>query len=169
MAEIFIRGKYRDTLLTPAGRPIFDSGWHSNMIVTNCRILLAGFMKSETAFGIRALHIGKGDPSWDTSPVAADAGISQLVDPDPFKVPIDDLQMDYLDQKDRVIDKPTNRIQILITLGRNQPDVPGKYPMREFGLFGELKGSPYMINYVRHPVIEKDASTIIERKIRLIF
>jgi hypothetical protein len=41
--------------------------------------------------------------------------------------------------------------------------------LREFGLFGELRGSPYMIDLVRHPVINKGPDDTLERVIRLAF
>jgi hypothetical protein len=40
--------------------------------------------------------------------------------------------------------------------------------MREFGLFGELGGVPFMIDYIRHPLIEKDGAVTLERKVRLV-
>jgi hypothetical protein len=63
---------------------------------------------------------------------------------------------------------PTGRIEITATLGPNQP-VPGIFNLREFGLFGEMNGQPFMIDYVRHPVIQKSGSFTLERRIRLIF
>jgi len=42
-------------------------------------------------------------------------------------------------------------------------------PLREFGIFGELNGVPQLIDYVRHPLIEKAGALTLERKVRLIF
>jgi hypothetical protein len=171
--SVMIKGIYRDRLFDAHGRPIFDSGWRNNLIVLRCRVLLAGFMKNETALGIRSLQVGRGDPAWDTTPPPApdpDA-ITQLVDSSPFSIPHTDLTLQYLNASDQIVAGPTNRIQIVATLGPGQPtpatDPP--YPLREFGLFGELNGTLFMIDYIRHPLIEKDGAVTLERRVRLIF
>ena len=66
---------------------------------------------------------------------------------------------------------PTNRLEVVTTLGQNQPPTgtATTYPLREFGLFGELKGQEYMIDYIRHPLIEKDKTVTLERRIQLFF
>ena len=48
-----LKGIYRDILKGADNRIIHDSGWVSNTIVDNCRVLLAGFMKSEPTDGIQ--------------------------------------------------------------------------------------------------------------------
>lgn len=45
-------------------------------------------------------------------------------------------------------------------------NLPSPYPIREFGLFGKLKGGDYMIG---HPLIEKDSAVTLERRAQLIF
>lgn len=57
-----IKGIYRDVLLDADGQPIRDSRWVSNTVVTRCRVLLAGFMKSDNTSGIHHLAVGRGDP-----------------------------------------------------------------------------------------------------------
>jgi hypothetical protein len=173
MSQITIKGIYRDVLSDAGGHPIFDSGWKSNVIVLRCRVLLAGFMKNETALGIRSLQVGRGDAAWDAvpPPVPNPDMLTQLVDSAPFIIPQTDLILRYLDESDGVVAGPTHRLEIVATLGPGQPtpatDPP--YPLREFGLFGELNGVPYMIDYIRHPLIEKDGSVTLERRVRLIF
>lgn len=173
MSVIEIKGFYRDRLINAEGRPVFDSGWQKNLIVLRCRVLLAGFMKNDAALGIRSLQVGRGDAVWDTTPPPAPDpnAISQLVDPTPFVIPDTDLTLQYLNASDEIVGEPTNRIQITAALGQDQPtsatDPP--YPLREFGLFGELNGTPFMIDYIRHPLIEKDGAVTLERKVRLIF
>jgi hypothetical protein len=41
--------------------------------------------------------------------------------------------------------------------------------LREFGLFGQLAGSDYMLNSIRHPVIHKDGDATLIRVVRLYF
>lgn len=169
-----IRGYYRDILIKPDGQIAHDSGWSKNTIVTNCRILLASFIKGETTAGIVHLQVGQGDSAWDASgappsPVNTEALVT------PYDPPIlaGDLVIKYLDDSDNVIETAvTPRIEITASLGEDYPaPLPGiqSYPLREFGLFGQLDGTPFMINSIRHPVIHKDADATLVRKIRLYF
>jgi hypothetical protein len=170
MSDLIIKGIYRDRLLDAGGQLVFDSEWKSNLIVTNCRVLLAGFMRNEvTVRGIRNLQVGQGLSSWDDNPPGAPPVTSNtLVDNAPFVIQVANLNLQYLNDSDAIVPGPTSRIEITATLGPNQP-VPGIYNLREFGLFGELNGQPFMIDYVRHPVIQKSGSFTLERRIRLIF
>ena len=172
MSSLALKGIYRDCLRNSHGDVISDSGWRSNMIVLRCRTLLSGFLKNDTALGIQALQVGRGDPSWDvTPPPLPDPNtLNALTDATPFEMPVGQLTLEYLDTTDSVIATPTNRLQITATLGPNiPPSPPNPFPLREFGLFGQLGGVRYMIDYIRHPLIEKDATTTLERKVRLIF
>ena len=63
MSLVIIEGFYRDRLLDAGGREIYISGWRKNLIVTNCRVLLAGFMKNDAALGVQSLQVGRGDPA----------------------------------------------------------------------------------------------------------
>ena len=173
MSTIIFEGIYRDRLITPEGLVVFDSRWRSNMIVLQGRKLLAGFMKNEaTARGIQSLKIGRGLEAWDTAPppVPDPASVTDLVDTI-FTIPVANLLIQYLDAGDAATVTPTNRIQITSTLGVDQPtpatDPPAR--LREFGLFGTLNGAPFMIDYIRHPLIEKEGSVTLERRVRLIF
>jgi hypothetical protein len=173
MSQIAIQGIYRDRLLDADGRPIADSGWRSNMIVMRCRVLLSGFLKGDDVLGIQALQVGRGDPSWDQNPppLPDPNTLNALVDVAPVTIPADQLKLEYLDSGDNVVGSPTNRLQITATLGPGVPPPPpnAPLPLREFGLFGSLGGKLQMIDYIRHPLIEKDAVMTLERKVRLIF
>lgn len=172
MTEYAIKGIYRDRLFDELGTEVFDSGWKSNLIVSRCRILLGGFMNNElSAKGIQALQVGRGDPLWDTNPPPLPDPnlVTKLEDNSPFiiqKGP--SLVIQYLNDSDAIVPDPTSRVQIVATLGPNQPTAQ-TFPLREFGLFGELKGQPFMIDYIRHPLIEKSGSVTLERRVRLIF
>lgn len=174
MSHILIKGIYRDRLWGPGGELVFDSQWKSNMVVLKGRQLLAGFIKNEaTARGIQSMKIGRGLASWDTTPPPlADANTTtQLTDAAPFVVPAPNLNLTYLNDTDVPTLTVTNRVQITAVLGPNLPspatDPP--FPMREFGLFGQMNGTDFMIDYIRHPLIEKDGLVTMERKVRLIF
>src|SRR6266542_1772923 len=173
MNEITIKGIYRDRLMDCGGRLILDTGWKSNLIVRRCRMLLAGFMKNETAFGIQSIQFGSGQASWDTvPPPAADPNTTVgLVDAAPFSLPVASLTLQYLSDADAIVVVPTNRIQIVATLGPGQPPPAGSppFPLREFGLFGKLNGADFMLDDIRHPLIKMDGPTTLERRIRLIF
>lgn len=174
MSGSYIEGIYRDRLIGPNEEVLSDSGWKSNMIVLRCRVLLAGFMKNEgTARGIQSLKFGKGDPAWDqlAQPPKPDPNsLEQLVDASPFSIPVANLKLEYLDPRTSDLSpQATNCVQITATLGPSQPPAPDPFPLREFGLFGQMNNREFMIDYVRHPVIEKDSLMTLERKVRLIF
>jgi hypothetical protein len=166
-----MEGIYRDRLIGAGGELIFDSQWKSNMIVLQGRRLLAGFMRNEaTAQGIQSMMIGRGDAAWDTvPPPQPDPNtLAQLFDPAPFSITGPNLLLQYLTPTDVPTVTPSNRLQITAVLGPGQPTA-GTFPMREFGLFGQLNGSDFMIDYIRHPLIEKDGLVTLERRVRLIF
>lgn len=176
MSGMMIKGIYRDRLFDAEGRAVFDSRWRSNMIVLRCRELLAAFMRNEateTKFGITALKVGRGDPAWDAASTASpDPNTTiKLLDASPYNIDRNRLTVKYLDAHDQIVPGPTNRIEVIATLEHDEPtpatDPP--YPLREFGLFGRFGASEYMIDYIRHPLIEKDGSVILERRVRLIF
>lgn len=181
---ILIKGKYRDVVTGPDGRLIFDSGWHSNTIVNSCRVLIAGFMRNDSATGISCLVVGRGRDEWDAAwsspappgPAPPTAGDLES----PFDPPLTVahvagrgyIEFDYLDEADKpVMSGMTSRLQVKAVLepGYPAPEVFNTCPLREFGLFGEFGGQRYMINCVRHPAIYKDASATLVREIRLYF
>jgi hypothetical protein len=57
-----LHGMYRDVLRDARRRIMWESGWHKNAIVTDCRRLLAGFMRGAPtgALGIQGLQVGAG-------------------------------------------------------------------------------------------------------------
>jgi hypothetical protein len=174
MSIVNIEGIYRDRLIDPDGRTLSDSGWRKNTVVLACRVLLAALMKGEAgALGIHSMQVGRGDKDWDNSPVPnPDPGTTvKLTDATPFVVPAANLTLQYLDAADVAATAPTNRIQITATLGPGQPSAASDppYPLREFGIFGQLNGAPQMIDYVRHPKIEKAGALTLQRKVRLVF
>lgn len=187
-----VKGLYRDVLENADGRVLYDSGWVPNTIVAGCHILLAGLIKNDPSVrGIQYLAVGRGEEDWDqprtheiedqpgtheTESTATDLiaqyepTISVTDQDNQDKCKID---LTYLDENDKATDKPTNCLQLTAYLkpGYPAPDAAplSTYPLREFGLFGEIKGTSCMINNVRHSVIHKDKSSTLVRTIRLYF
>jgi hypothetical protein len=84
-------------------------------------------------------------------------------------LPVSDphLQMDYLDEGGSPATAPTHRLQIRATFGPNVPSA-SVVTLREFGLVGDLEGSPVLINYRTHQGIAKDPGSTLERTIWLV-
>lgn len=168
-----LRGMYHDVLTDREGRIVWDRGWCRNTIVTDCRSLLAGLMGGPVAsLGIQGLRVGQGLDAWDlTSPPTPTPAQKAMVDPNSFLVK-GTLKIDFLDAG-TVTNKPTNRLQIVATLGPNVPSWPdanhASGNLREFGLVGKLGPDETLINYVTHPVIVKDPASTLTRTIWLIF
>ncbi|SRR6266436_3475218 len=180
--SVNLYGMYHDVLRDSQGCIIWDRGWHKNTIVVDCRRLLAGFMRGDAkTLGIQGLEVGMGLPAWDQPPGLPMPGNNQaaLVDPNPFTLPQSSLKMDYLDNvTGNVSASPTNRLQIVATLGPHVPNWPEPtnpnppHPtatLREFGLIGQLDGASVLINYVTHSAIVKDPLSTLERTIWLVF
>jgi hypothetical protein len=174
VSNFHLQGIYRDILYDAQGRVKFDSQWRSNLIVNDARVLLAAFMNNASPKGVQLLEIGKGDPTWDNTLPKPNANARALFDPAPFQIPLGPkLEIVYLNESDFVVRPgPTSRLQITATLGPNEPPPVGNtgiYPLREFGLFGLLDNTEYMIDYVIHPVIHKSVDDTFIRRVRLIF
>lgn len=166
-------GKYHDVLTRADGRRS-DFGWRSNIVVDQCRELLAAFMLGETALGIQNIRLGRGLPVWDSVPPGPNsAGTTTLVDAAPVTIAAASaaMQLDFIDATGNVIAAPSHRIQVTLTLTPGSLPIvaPAVYPLREFGLFGRLNGVDRMIDYVRHPVMNIGAGDTLTRRIRLVF
>jgi hypothetical protein len=173
-----VHGMYRDVLRDAAGCVQWDGGWQKNAIVFDCRRLLASFMRGAPpeTLGIQGLQVGAGEAAWDqlAGPLSPTAEDTALLDPHPFTVQRTDLQIDFLARAtDSVSNDPTNRLQIVATLGPGMPPWPDPdhttSTLREFGLVGKMNGATVLINYVRHVAIVKDPTSKLERTIWLVF
>ena len=169
------QGMYRDVLRDASGRVLWDRGWSNNAIVVDCRRLLAAFMGGTPAgtLGVQGLRVGAGLAAWDVTPPAPPTGNeTALTDPNAFLVSGAALAFSFLNGG-LPSATPTNRLQIVATLGPNLPNWPDANHstgnLREFGLVGQLGGTPTLINVVRHPVIAKDPTSTLERTIWLVF
>ena len=167
-------GMFRDVLRDTTGRVTWDGGWRKNLIVTDCRRLLAGFMRGAPTgtLAIQGLQIGAGLAAWDISMPPPTPAQTALVDPFPFTEVRANLTFDYLTGA-VVSPTPTNRLQIFASLGPGKPPWPdanhGSLTLREFGLAAQLDGVTTLINYVRHPAIVKDPTSTLDRTIWLVF
>jgi len=169
----FARGYYRDVFIGPSGKAQLDTGWHPNLVVQNCNVLLASLMKRQTGMqGILYLAIGQGDPQWDDQSPVALLTTSQL-NTEVARQAITEDQIVFLDDEDQLTDEPTSRLQITVEF-RGEELVPnGSLSLREFGLYGgdatgELN-SGVIIDYVIHPRIELTPEMTLSRTLRLSF
>jgi len=174
-----IRGTYRDVLRDPGGRVLLDTGWHSNTIVHGCRILLAGLMRyrpddpmngQPPVLGIQELRVGQGGEDWDqVPPDDPSEETDSLENGYADGLPLGPEHFSFVTPSDDPISIPTSRLQITVQLGSDYPN-EDSYPLREFGLFGTLgDGSEYMVNCVRHPLIQKGRQDTLTRTIQLYF
>ncbi len=169
-----IKGIYRDILKDTNDRLVSDSGWNNNTILNGCRLLLAGFMKNDIASGIQYLAVGQGQEAWDLEGAPApDPATTTVLENRAYpSIPFSALEVVFLDSTDNIILEPSSRLQITATLAPGFPApiaVETTYPLREFGLFGQLGTSEFMINNIRHPVLHKDENATLIRIMRLYF
>ncbi len=168
-----LRGLWRDVLRDAQGR-VLQGEVRDNAIVTDFRRALAVFAAGQGGSGIEGLWFGRGDPTWDVNgtPPATPAQVA-LVDPNPFFLAIAAMQIDFVDDLGAVVALPTRRVQIVATLAPGSPPWPdANHPalsLREFGLASHIGAGPVLLNYVTHPVINKDAASSLERTIWLVF
>ena len=170
-----LSGMFRDVLRDAHGRVTHESDWQRNVIVDDCRRLLATFVHNTPGtIGVKGLRVGAGLAAWDTVPPPAPVpATAALVDPSPFLVPPANLKIDYLDPASVVTATATNRIQIVATLPAGMPSWPDAThttaTLREFGLVGSLAGADVLINYRVHTAIAKDPTSTLVRTIWLTF
>jgi hypothetical protein len=166
-----LRGMYRDTIINAENQLVFDSGWISNTIVINGRVLLAALMKGDqNASGIYCMKVGMGSETWGNNPRQPAVSLTDLVKPYKKQVTIDpETDISYLDDKDNKPDQPTHRLEVRVVLGKDFPEKNKTCELREFGLFGRFDRDLRMINCVRHPIIQKAASETLIRVVRLFF
>lgn len=169
-----LSGRWQDVIRDRSGIITHRTEVRPNTIVVDCRRILASFVAGASSLGIQGMLFGSGLAAWDIGglPAAASAQ-TVLTDPNPFLVPAANLQIDFVDDVGAVVAGPTNRLQIIATLGPGDPPWPDVNhvagSLREFGLVGELDSSPALINYVIHPVINKDPASTLERTLWLVF
>lgn len=169
--NVIIKGCYCDVLTDSHSR--VQRGWHSNLIVRNCNLLLAALMKNDKNMqGILYLAIGEGEEDWDSSrpiPLLTTSKLAKEV----ARMEITENQVVYLDNLDKPIETISNHLEITIKFMGEDFTSNGFQTVREFGLFGgdanEEPNSGFMINYVIHPRIDLTSDLTFTRKLRLAF
>lgn len=169
-----ISGIYHDVLIGADGELLLDRGWNKNAIVGDFRKMLASIVRGGGP-GIVHLAVGRGRNEWDAAgpPPVTPAAVASLETPAPDAPrPVTANEVRYLDESDNTVTYPTARLQIRVELpaGYPAPIAPlDTYPLREFGLFGRSGEGLFMINCVRHAVINKNSGARLIREIRLQF
>lgn len=169
-----LHGLWRDIVRDPGGRVVSQGAVRPNAIVMDCRRALAVFIAGDGGPGIEGIWFGRGDLAWDVggTPPATPAQVA-LVDPHPFFLAAAALSIDFVDDLGAVVAAPTRRVQIVATLAAGDPPWPDAFhsalSLREFGLASRIGPTPVLLNYVTHPVINKDAASSLERTIWLAF
>jgi len=184
MIELRMIGQFKDTLrwtsLTGSEK-IEERGWSFNQIQDSALNLITGRILGidEATSGlfsdtnpIRFMAIGSGDSSWDADPNNVVKPVGQLALQSEFTrlaLTADDCL--FLDGQGAELSPQvlSPRFKFSKTLGAN--DANGD--LREFGLFGGdadlTADSGIIFNWITHPLIQKDASLVIERVVDIQF
>ena len=167
-----LKGCYRDVLTDSDSNSRIrrNSGWHPNLIVNTCNVLLAALLKRHEGMqGILYLAIGEGENNWDSSSPAPLPTTTRLAKEVARNKLVED-QILYLNAAGQS-ETPTNQLEIT-TLFKGE-DFASDQPLREFGLFGgdatDDQDTGYLIDYVIHPRVDLTPTITLTRKVRLSF
>lgn len=159
-------GEHRDVLLDPAGAPVWESAWESNVIVDSTRSLIAALIKGDPqGVAIARWAVGAGDPVWDAAAPPPDTirrARTQLFLETGRKT-IAPGQVIFLGGSF------TNRLEITSTF--TTADVPAG-PLREFGLVAggtAAANTGVLVNHRVHPRIDMQPGFTLQRTLRLTF
>jgi len=168
-----IAGYYHDVLTNAKGEELFDSGWKSNLIVSECNLLLSALMKGKQGItGILYFAAGTGKKEWDQERPDSNFATASLENEVTRKA-ITSRQITFLDDSNNPIDAVTNRLEVAVEFNGGEIAAAGFQSLREFGLFGgdatEDTDSGFMIDYVVHPRIDMSKELTLKRSVRLNF
>lgn len=169
----FIKGTYRDQLFDAEGIMKYDSDWNDNTIMKSFRMLLARLVRHDDAF-FKAqsislvMRFGKYNDTWTSLTVAPDD--ENLNGPWDFVLQEQQgLEVAYLDDNGVAQTNPSNRVQIIATLGPKIPE-DAVCPLGEFAVYIRFGASDdHIINHVRHHLISKASTDTLIRQIRFTF
>ena len=137
-----------------------------NLVVNSFLNLVMCMLKQQSGYsGIQYWAVGKGEDSWDNTPISPDINATRLTE-EIGRVPINLSDIKFLNSDYEEMSTPTNIIQISHTFGTS--DCNGVW--REFGIFGgnatENLNSGIMINKRHHKIITKTQEMTVERVMR---
>lgn len=172
----FIKGAYRDQLFDAEGIVTYDSGWNDNTIMNSFHRLLARLVRHDDAlFKTQPISLvmrfGKYSHTWASPPTVApdDENLNE-----PWNFVLQEkqgLEVAYLDDNGVVQTNPSNRVQLIATLGPKMPE-DAVCPLGEFAVyirFGTSNDHIHIINHVRHHLISKASTDTLIRQIRFTF
>lgn len=182
--KLQITGKFRDTLMYKSltgFEKVEKRGWTKNQIQDSAvniivpqlfgmsQHVLTGFLP------VNYFALGAGNASWDADPnnvnkpvdqtlLTNEAGITNS------RIAVDDQLFTLLDANNNALNPqaPSNKVRLDLTIGLND----GIGDLREFALFANATSavdSGIMLNWITHPLIEKDNQLAINREIILDF
>lgn len=178
-AKILVSGTWRDEYIYADGR-VEQGEWTPNQIQNGAAMVAAGLFgrvgeipphDAPVAFtGISYIAVGSGDVTWDAvAPVQDKADTTLTAEYFRKAIPAADMQFVDVAAPHNPSATPTRAIEITMTF--DPAEANGA--MREFGLFGGdadgVTDSGQIINWVVHPLINKDATLTINRTIRITF
>jgi hypothetical protein len=166
--RVIVRGKWQDKIIYENGTVVI-SDWTPNQVQNTNATLLASLMKIEAGItGIQYIAVGAGLAAWDAVPPAQPYTQTTLTT-EYFRKAIAPAEITFRDALGNLSLPPTNIIQIDVTL------LPAEAngTQREFGIFGgnatAAADSGYMVNWLVHGRIDKDATMTIQRSVRFTF
>ena len=168
-----IQGRYRDVIVGPMDRIVWDGSWRPNRIVRACDRLLAALMKGHGGMaGVLVWAVGSGQEDWDERAPTPRVSDTRLVNETGRKQLVPG-QIVYLDRAGYPSSTITDRLEVSIEFTAPDLAPSGTTSVREFGLFGgdatANADSGFMIDYVIHPRIDLDQAWTLKRKLQLAF
>lgn len=184
--NLHIIGKFKDTLRWTSlngFQKIEQRDWQFNQIQDSALNLITGTIigiqdSSMAAFanydGIRFMALGSGNASWDADPNNVAKPVTQTtLETEIERIAVTPDQVQFLTTSGVVLDPTIHGLSSRIKLTRVLASNEGNGDLREFGLFGgnatSASDSGTMFNWITHPLIQKDASLVIERIVDIQF
>ncbi len=185
--KIGMKGRWRDRyeyVDGPRKGQVVVTPWYDNQIQNDATLVVAGLFsrrgEDPDVFpagwngytGISYMAVGEGLVGWDVVPPVQDPADSTLTT-EFYRKSIGFSELGFVDlglpPGSPHVFGPTRKIQATCTF----LPAEGNGPLREFALFGGLADgttdSGHMINWVVHPLINKDATLVLTRTVEIEF
>jgi len=152
-----LEGSWRDTWSDRGGLVTTP---RPNVVVFRALDLIGGLLLGRPGFrGLRYWAVGSGDPAWGDSPPEPDRKVRRLV-AETFRKPIDPVN-------NITFEVATRTLIVHVRFGVDE----AVGTLREFGLYGgdaaPWPNSGVLFNYRAHSPIEKAASEVLDRELRI--